>query len=75
LLYCITYRTGKPPERPYSIKEAVEYIARLGSARRAPSDGPPGLKLIWDGLEIFYHIVTHAEGVSLYYSIYKKNEN
>jgi hypothetical protein len=34
-------------KKPYTIKEAIDY---LGESKRAPSDGPPGVKTIWIGL-------------------------
>jgi hypothetical protein len=74
LLYCIANRTGKPPDTPYNLKVAVEYIAQLGSAKRSPSDGSPGLKIIWQGLENFYLLLRHADGINLYYSMNKNNE-
>jgi hypothetical protein len=43
----------KGPEKPYTIKEAVDYPGRLGGPKRAPSDGPPGVKTIWIGLMIY----------------------
>jgi hypothetical protein len=49
-LYRIVKKTKKPPVKPYPLSEAVRYIAELGSYRRAPSDGPPGLKSVWQGL-------------------------
>lgn len=49
-LYRIVKKTKKAPEKPYSISEAVRYIAELGSYKRAPSDGAPGLKSVWQGL-------------------------
>jgi hypothetical protein len=49
-LYRIAKKTQKPPEKPYPISEAVRHIAELGSYKRAPSDGEPGLKSVWQGL-------------------------
>jgi hypothetical protein len=49
-LYRIAKKTRKPPEKPYSVSEAVRHIAELGSYKRAPSDGAPGLKSVWQGL-------------------------
>jgi hypothetical protein len=43
-------KTKTPPEKPYPLSEAVRYIAELGSYKRASSDGPPGLKSVWQGL-------------------------
>ena len=40
----------KVPDEAYSLAEAVSYLGELGSYKRAPSDGPPGLKSIWKGL-------------------------
>ena len=47
ILYRIIHKTKIPPKEPYSMADAVLYIGQLGSYRRAPSDGPPGLKSIW----------------------------
>jgi hypothetical protein len=50
ILYRIVNKTKIPPTKPYSMADAVKYLGQLGSYRRAPSDGPPGLKAIWSGL-------------------------
>ena len=50
VLYCVANKTKAPPENPYTIVEAVEYLSWLGGPKRAPSDGPPGVKTIWIGL-------------------------
>ena len=55
-LYWAVYKTTKTFDKPISIKEAVQLIAWLGSGKRPPSDGVPGLKLIWRGLEKFYFL-------------------
>jgi hypothetical protein len=44
LLYRIANKTKKEPSKPYSMKEAVDYLGWLGGPKRAPSDGPPGVK-------------------------------
>ena len=49
-LYRIGKKTKIPPKEPYPLSEAVRYLAEPGSYRRAPSDGPPGLKSVWQGL-------------------------
>jgi hypothetical protein len=49
-LYRIVKKTKKPPDKPYPLSEAVRYLGELGSYKRSPSDGPPGLKSIWRGL-------------------------
>ena len=50
LLYRAANKTKKTPEKPYTIGEAVQYLGQLGGPKRAPSDGPPGVKTIWAGL-------------------------
>jgi hypothetical protein len=50
LLYRAANRTKKVPQKPYSIQEAVIYLGSLGGPKRAPSDGPPGVKTVWMGL-------------------------
>jgi hypothetical protein len=50
LLYCIANKTKKEPKKPYTMKEAAEYLGWLGGPKRASSDGPPGVKTIWIGL-------------------------
>jgi hypothetical protein len=58
ILYCVANRTKKVPDRPYTIKEAVDYAGRLGGPKRAPSDGPPRVKTIWTGLQKLYTLWT-----------------
>jgi hypothetical protein len=65
LLYCMANKTGEAPETPYTIKEAVKYIAWIGGGKRAPSDGEPGMKLIWEGLEKFYLLYEYKEVIKL----------
>ena len=50
MLYRIIHKTKKAPKKPYSMADAVRYIGEIGSYKRSPSDGPPGLKAIWSGL-------------------------
>ncbi len=50
ILYRITLKTKEAPSEPYSMADAVTYLGWLGGYKRAPSDGPPGLKVIWLGL-------------------------
>ena len=60
-LYCTANKTKKPPDKPYTIAEAVTYLSWLGGPKRAPSDGPPGLKTIWTGLEKLNTLLTYKE--------------
>jgi hypothetical protein len=61
VLYCAANRTKEAPEKPYSIAEAVKHIGNLGGPRRAPSDGPPGVKTVWRGLQKFYTLYDYRE--------------
>ena len=54
ILYCIANKTKTPPHISYSLSVAINYLGQLGSYKRAPSDGPPGLKAIWKGLFVLY---------------------
>jgi hypothetical protein len=61
VLYCAANRTREVPEKAYTIKQAVEYIGWLGGPKRAPSDGPPGVKTIWTGLQKLYTLLDYRE--------------
>jgi hypothetical protein len=50
ILYCVVNKTQTPPNEPYTIAEAVIYVARLAGWGGAKSDGAPALKVIWLGL-------------------------
>ena len=49
ILYCTANKTQIPPSEPYTIAEAVIYLAKLAGWGGAKSDGVPGLKVIWLG--------------------------
>ncbi len=57
ILYRIANKTKEPPDKPYSMAEAVRYLGQLGSYKRTPSDGQPGLKAIWKGLFALYNVM------------------
>jgi hypothetical protein len=61
LLYRIANKVKKEPKKPYTIKEAVDYLGRLGGPKRAPSDGPPGVKTIWIGLMKLYILLAYRD--------------
>jgi hypothetical protein len=61
VLYCTANKTKVPPEKPYTIGEAVTYLSWLGGPKRAPSDGPPGVKTIWIGLDKLYTLLAYKE--------------
>jgi len=54
LLYRFAKRTNIPPDKPYSLAEAIKMFGQLGVGKRAPSDGDYGVKSIWLGLKAFY---------------------
>jgi hypothetical protein len=61
LLYCIANKTKVEPKKAYTMKEAVDYLGWLGGPKRAPSDGPPGVKTIWIGLMKLYILLAYRE--------------
>ncbi|MDR1410866.1 MAG: hypothetical protein LBI91_01525 [Spirochaetaceae bacterium] len=61
LLYCAANRTKKAPDKPYAIKQAVDYVGWLGGPKRAPGDGPPGVKTVWAGLQKLYTLLDYRE--------------
>jgi hypothetical protein len=38
LLYCIANKVKKEPKKPYTMKEAIDYLGWLGGPKRSPSD-------------------------------------
>jgi len=58
ILYKII-KKAPAPEEPYSMEEAVKYVGQLGGYKRAPSDGPYGLKVVWKGLNKLYELSTN----------------
>jgi hypothetical protein len=63
LLYCAANKTRKEARKPYSIKEAIDYLGRLGCPKRAPSDGHPGVKTVWVGLMKLYILRAGLSGI------------
>ncbi|GHU09683.1 hypothetical protein FACS1894151_07940 [Spirochaetia bacterium] len=61
LLYCVANKTKAVPQKPYSMKDAINYLGWLGGPKRAPSDGPPGVKTIWIGLMKLYILLAYQE--------------
>jgi hypothetical protein len=57
----VSLRRKKVPDRPYTIKRAVEYEGRPGGPKRAPRDGPPEVKTIWAGLQKRYALLDYRE--------------
>jgi hypothetical protein len=48
-LYLRMHKTGSPPATPPTLEQATKWIGRLGGHLGRKSDGPPGLKTIWQG--------------------------
>jgi hypothetical protein len=53
--------TTTPPDQPFSMADAVRYVAKLGGFVGAPSDGPPGLKVVWIGLNKLFILVAYRD--------------
>jgi hypothetical protein len=62
-LYRAANYTREAPNQPYSIALAVRYIAKLGGFVGAKSDGEPGLKVIWIGLNKLFILIAYREWV------------
>jgi len=65
VLYKIANKTKCVPDEPYSLADAIKYLGTLGSYKRAPSDGPPGLKSIWKGLCKLYDALDYVRCLNL----------
>ena len=61
VLYCAANKTKEAPEKPYTIQEALTYLCWLGGPKRAPSDGPPGVKTVWVGLSTLNTLLAYRE--------------
>jgi len=58
-LYMLINDNNQIPEQPPSLQQAVMWIGRLGGYLGRKSDGPPGLKTVWQG----YQQLCHAASV------------
>jgi hypothetical protein len=52
--HCVANKVKKKPKKPYTMKEAIDYLRRLGWPKRAPSGEPPAVKTVWIGLMKLY---------------------
>src|SRR6266498_2651027 len=58
-LYMLIHGNNQIPKQPPSLQQAVMWIGRLGGHLGRKSDGPPGLKTVWQG----YQQLCHAASV------------
>jgi Transposase DNA-binding/Transposase Tn5 dimerisation domain len=58
-LYMLIYANYQIPQQAPSLQQAVMWIGRLGGHLGRKSDGPPGLKTVWQG----YQQLCHAASV------------
>lgn len=63
-LYHASNRTKLTPLHPPAMKDAVYLIAKLGGHVGAKSDGLPGLKVIWIGLNKLFLLVAYRDFIS-----------
>jgi len=61
MLYCTANKTKRLPKKPYTMAEAVMYLSWLGGPKRAPSDGPPGVKTIWIGFNTLNTLLAYRD--------------
>jgi Domain of unknown function (DUF4338)/Transposase DNA-binding/Transposase Tn5 dimerisation domain len=50
-LYCFVRQDPRPPDQPPTLKEAVRMVAGLGGFLGRRSDGEPGTKSLWLGIQ------------------------
>lgn len=50
-LYMLIHSNKQKPKQPPSLQQAVMWIGRLGGHLGRKSDGPPGLKTVWQGYQ------------------------
>ncbi|RXZ80969.1 hypothetical protein EBB07_16140, partial [Paenibacillaceae bacterium] len=53
VLYRIANKTNTVPDQPPSLREVIFALAKLGGFLGRKSDGDPGVKVIWQGLQAF----------------------
>lgn len=50
-LYCFYHKTSKLPDKPPSLSEVIRMIAKIGGFLGRKSDGEPGAKVLWRGMQ------------------------
>lgn len=67
-LFGFTHPCRAPPPAAPSLKDAALWIANLGGFLGRPGDGPPGITVMWRGLErladitLAWQILNHDDG-------------
>jgi hypothetical protein len=61
ILYCAANAVKDAPHEPYTVKDAVKYLAQLGGFAGAPSDGVPGVKVIWRGIQKLHTLIQYYD--------------
>ena len=67
-LYCYTHKTNDLPTDAPSLKQAVDWIARLGGYLNRKCDGPPGAQVLWRGMR-------RLEDITEAYQIFRNQPN
>jgi hypothetical protein len=57
-LYCTIHHMPRPPTTPPTLQQAVRWIARLGGFLERPSDGEPGVTVLWKGFQHLADLTT-----------------
>jgi Transposase DNA-binding/Transposase Tn5 dimerisation domain len=57
-LYCAIHHTPTPPATPPTLQQAVHWLARLGGFLERPSDGEPGVTVLWKGFQHLADLTT-----------------
>lgn len=60
-LYMLKHKTKKLPKQPPTLQEATMWLAQMGGHLGRNSDGPPGLKTVWQGYESLLQAVALYE--------------
>lgn len=57
-LFCYIHQTQRPPKKPPSLKEATQWMAKLGGFLGCNRAGHPGVTVMWRGLQRLSDLVT-----------------
>jgi hypothetical protein len=63
-LYMLIHGSNQIPRQPPSLQQAVMWIGSLGGHLGRKSDGPPGLKTVWQGYQQLCHAASVYEIMS-----------